>query len=184
MLQEFNFPRWLMLALNIRFKLRNFVETGTYEGRTALLASTLFEVVHTIEIDKHMYNNRAIQETKDCPKITRHLGSSVDVIPKILPSLQDKTLFYLDGHWCGEVPVTGTECPVLQELSLLANRENDIIVVDDARLFDAPVHAPLNQAEWPHIDLVVDAMKGTSNRHVIRFIDILIATPTPLFAIF
>jgi len=181
---EFNFPRWLMHALCIRFRLNNFVESGTYDGRTTIIAATVFDVVHTIEIDKHMYDNRIIKEARENPRITRHLGSSVDTLPKLLPLLQGRSLFYLDGHWCGEVPVTGTECPVMEELALLANRPDDVIVVDDARLFDAPVHAPLTQAQWPHIDLVVDTLKGNSSRCVVRFIDMLIATPTPLFAIF
>ena len=148
------------------------------------MASTVFDAVYTIEIDAHMYNNRVIPEARENKRITRYLGSSVDVLPKILPALESRSLFYLDGHWCGQVPVTGVECPVLQELSLLANRLDDVFVVDDARMFDAPVHTPHNQSHWPHIDCVVDAMKGTSNRCVIRFIDMLIATPTPLFAVF
>jgi hypothetical protein len=176
---EQNFPRWLMRSLWIRFGVRQFVETGTLEGHTAALAATMIPVVHTVEISRSMYD-KAIPECRNASNITRHLGASVDVIPVLLPSLKEPTLWYLDGHWSGIGPKLGVECPVLDELALLRNRPDDVIVVDDARLFIKPPGPPHDPAQWPIFHDVVTAMRDDV-REVQLWIDSLIATPYPLW---
>jgi len=182
MILESNLPRWLVRALTVRFEIRQFVETGTLEGHTAALVAEIIPVVHTIEISRSMYD-KATPECRKSSRITRHLGSSVDVIPQILPSLVGPTLWYLDGHWSGMGPKLGTECPVIDELVLLRFRPQDVIVIDDARLFDAPPPPPHDPAQWPSTTEVVAAARAPG-RHIARFLDSLIASPSPLFAAF
>lgn len=183
MIVESNFPRWLIRALSVRFGIRSFVETGTLEGHTAALAASIIPVVHTIEISPAMYQ-KAIPECRTNANIHRHLGSSVDVIPQILAGLPQPTLWYLDGHWSGIGKKLGPECPVLQELQYLKDRPQDVIVVDDARLFIAPPGPPHDPEQWPNMNQVIEAMRSTDgSRSVQLCIDSLIGTPYPLFAI-
>jgi len=182
MILESNFPAWLIRALAVRFSVRQFVETGTLEGHTAALAATIVHVVHTIEISPVMHK-KAIPECRNNPRLHRHLGNSVDIIPAILPQLSGPTLWYLDGHWSAIGAKLGPECPVLEELALLADRPADVIVVDDARLFIAPPGPPHNPDEWPSIDQVVAAMR-CEGRHIQLCIDSLIGSPAPLFSSF
>ena len=179
---EANFPRWLMVALSTRFSIQTFVETGTSEGWTAVLAANVFPTVHTIEVNPEFYG-RAVRDCRDNPRITRHLGLSVEHIPKILPCLTGPTLWYLDGHWSGSGRKFGPECPVLEELALLRDRPQDVVVVDDARLFDAPPGPPHDPAQWPTMDRVVEAARAPG-RHVARFLDSLIVSPAPLFCLY
>src|SRR3990172_5142748 len=157
MILEQNLPRWLIRALWIRFGIRNFVETGTLEGHTAALAAQMIPVVHTIEISKAMYL-KTIPECRSAENITRHLGNSVEVIPRL--NLAGPTLWYLDGHWSGMGPKLGIECPVVQELILLKDRRKDVIVVDDARLFIEPPGPPHDPAQWPTMPQVIAAMSS------------------------
>lgn len=180
MILESNLPRWLVRALSVRFGIRQFVETGTLEGHTAALVAEIIPVVHTIEISRSMYD-KATPECRKNPRITRHLGNSVDIIPQILPSLTGPTLWYLDGHWSGQGPKLGLECPVIDELVLLRFRPQDVIVVDDARLFDAPPPPPHDPEQWPTTTQVVAAMRAP-DRHISRFLDSLVGSPSPLFA--
>lgn len=178
---ESNFPSWLMKAIRNRFFIQWFVESGTWDGATAVVAASMFSTVHTIEISKVMFN-KALPECRIAKNLTRHLGSSVEVIPQLLPSLTGPTLWYLDGHWAGQGPKLGIECPVVQELELIRDRPQDVVVVDDARLFDAPPGPPHDPEQWPTTADVVAALRGTSNRFVVRWIDLLIASSTPLTA--
>jgi hypothetical protein len=183
MISEQNLSRWLIRALWVRFGIRQFVETGTLDGHTAALAATMIPVVHTIEISRPMYD-KAIPECRNAPNVTRHLGDSLEVIPRLLPGLTGPTLWYLDGHWPGGGPKLGPECPVLGELALLADRPQDVVVVDDARLFICPPGPPHDPAQWPAIDEVVAALRGDSDpgrRSVQLWIDTLIGTPYPLW---
>jgi hypothetical protein len=179
-MNESNLPGWVICSLRNKFSISSFVETGTLHGTTALLASSLIPNVHTIEIYPPMYE-KAMPEVKHNKNIHRYLGSSVEIIPKILPTLPGPTMFYLDGHWCGFGERLGKECPVLEELALLSDRQGDVIIIDDARLFLAPPGPPHRPEEWPTIDEVVAAAK-TGNRSVLLWFDSIIVTPAPLVA--
>lgn len=118
--------------------IRNFVETGTYLGETTAAMSQVFDCVHTIEIDKQLYE-RACTRFSTHSNIFCHHGDSAHVLPRILPQLIGPTLFWLDGHYSG--PRTGRsseyDSPILAELELLFARNivDDIILIDDARMF-------------------------------------------------
>lgn len=111
------------------YQIDTVVETGTCYGFSTQLFSLLFNEVHTIEISEDMYA-KAAHFLKHSPNVQQHLGSSGEVLAKILPSLIGKrVLFYLDAHW-------NEHWPLLSELEEISktHKDNCIIVIDDFKV--------------------------------------------------
>jgi hypothetical protein len=133
-----------------------FVETGTFHGETTRWAASHFPVVHTIERSEslHAMHSGALSRLKG---VTPHLGDSRDVLPNVVAEIGDRrAVHWLDGHWSGgETAGEGDECPVLAELACLSPRTDDIILIDDARLFLCAPPPPLDPSQWPTIGDIV-----------------------------
>lgn len=140
-----------------------FVETGTYRGDTVQLALNAgFEFVHTIEVDRGMYDKCA-ERFNGNPNVKLWFGDSVDIIPQILEELNEPATFWLDAHASG--PLSGGKyapCPLVLELESIYGKKkikftdrgsemyiektsinNHTIMVDDRRLFGTP--------EWGYV---------------------------------
>jgi len=138
--------------------IRVFVETGTFYAKTALLARTLFPIVHTVELSEHLYN-RAVQLYGGRPGLFFHLGDSRSVLPELAAALREPAWFYLDAHWFKPNPPIGpvggaaddaAGFPLWDELRALAARPfPDIVVVDDVHDFGTPKPRP----EWADVTL-------------------------------
>lgn len=170
-----------MRSLKNRFSIRNFVETGTAQGHTAIEASDMFEVVHTIENSSTMYP-RFLPELKQRRNVVLHLADSVVVLPRIVSQLEGNTVFFLDSHWVGAGEKLGPECPLLDELEVLAGRSHDVVIVDDARLFIHPPPPPHDPAQWPGINQLLAALRRIVP-HACLLADSIVATPKPLFVV-
>jgi hypothetical protein len=174
------FPYELVLKLAKAHGAVAFVETGTFQGATTSWAAQHFPVVHTVEIGVMCFIDTA-SRLAHVRNIAFHLGSSRDVLPKIVMMLNgQRAVYYLDGHWSGE----GTDgeqdqCPLLGELACLS--KDDIILIDDARLFlrdfDVPI-SPLDLAQWPTMGQVVAAIPA--GMHVQVLGDVIVVVPPSL----
>lgn len=156
-----------------------FVETGTFQGGTTRWASGHFNSVYTIEKSESIFalNNKELSKLKGVKPL---LGDSRELLPKILTEIGNrKTVFWLDGHWSGgETAGKDDECPLLGELKCLLNRKEDIILIDDARLFLSAPPLPHKPSEWPTIKEVIIALSSSGNRPFIQIIDdIIFAIP-------
>ena len=71
------------------------------------------------------------------PDIQILQGDSGLVLHDVVPSLQQQSLFWLDGHYSGGSTAKGEkECPIYGELEAILNSNlKHIILIDDARLF-------------------------------------------------
>ena len=112
-------------------------ETGTQYGDTPWLFRSHFESIYTIELSPML---AAMARTR----FRRHThikvveGDSGEKLAELLPSLQSKTLFWLDGHYSAGVTARGSsDCPIYAELRSIADLclVPYVILIDDARCF-------------------------------------------------
>jgi len=105
----------LVLQCSELFNVKSFVETGTLYGETTRWAAKTFEYVHTIELSEKLYQD-ALEKHKKFKNIHHYLGNSLDTLPRIVNTLDNSTLFWLDAHWSGGVTAKSeVECPLIAE---------------------------------------------------------------------
>lgn len=85
----------------------------------------------------------------------------------------------MDGHWSGgETAGEHDECPLLDELVCLSSRTEDIILIDDARLFLCAPPLPHNPSQWPTICDIVDVLSTSAKKPFIQIVDdVIFITP-------
>ena len=109
-------PVELLHILQENYAISTFIETGTFQGDTALWASDHFDDVYTIEFSKKIYKD-TIAKFQNRSNINFLFGDSRSRISEIIPNLHKPALFWLDSHWCGG-STYGEEdqCPLLAEI--------------------------------------------------------------------
>jgi len=171
-------PEELIIALQQRAKLADFIETGTYRGDTAAWAAAHFTRVTTVELSPE-FHATAQERFRAQPNVRTVCGHSATVLSELIPTLAGPALFWLDAHWSGaDTAGKDDECPLLAEVALLnASPESHVILVDDARLFCAPPPRPHRPELWPDLMTTVAALQDNGRRHVVLFEDVLVAVP-------
>ncbi|MCP4141939.1 MAG: hypothetical protein GY755_16965 [Chloroflexi bacterium] len=149
-----------------------FVETGTFHGGTTRWASNNFETVHTIERAESLYNLHS-KELSKIKEVIPHFGDSRDILPQIVKDIRgQRAIFWLDGHWSGgKTAGEYDECPLLDEMTCLSNCAEDIIMIDDARLFLCAPPLPHNPSQWPTIPDIVNALPASAKRSFVQIVD-------------
>ena len=176
-------PWWIIVSLRNRFYLKVFVETGAGYGDTSLAAASIFQAVHSIELDPdtHARQRPGLVGAKNA---VRHCGSSPDVLKAILPTIDKPILFYIDAHWPGGGPKHGPECPLLDELQVICSRPEvtqDILVVDNASFFLNPAPLPHDPSEWPTLDEIKECVRAVwPTSQLFVFMDVLFISNEPL----
>ena len=134
-------------------KTKYFVETGTYKGDTTMMASEHFEHVYTMEIMKALYDEsskRASDSKVD--NITFCLGDSVQILPQILPSIQDGSFFFIDAHQSGGDTGNNNKqrVPLYEELDLILNSDigPSVFIFNDLRFWEGE-----NQEVWDWVHI-------------------------------
>jgi hypothetical protein len=113
-----------------------FIETGTYIGDTIFNLEPFFQELHTIEFSHKYYYNTKNRYRGN--KINFILGDSSIVFETLLPSITDKCIFFLDGHYSGgDTGKSFKDCPLDEEITNINNlfQHDAIIIIDDFRLF-------------------------------------------------
>jgi hypothetical protein len=113
-----------------------FIETGTYNGETTFEIEPYFDKVYTIEYSEKLHNRTKSKYTGN--KIKFLLGDSSIVFETLLPTIEDKCIFFLDGHWSHcDTGKSSKDCPLEEEISHINNlfKNEAIIIIDDYRLF-------------------------------------------------
>ena len=142
-----------------------WIETGTYVGDGALAISEFAQVLHTIEPSKDL-SDSALKRVKVKNNIYLHVGTSENLLPKILETLiqdgyKDLSL-WLDGHYSGGETFLGNlETPIISELETVGRYStsfpNMSIIIDDLRCFN-PKISEYNM--YPEIQYLLDFAKA------------------------
>jgi hypothetical protein len=120
------------------------VETGTNYAHMIYAQKDHFREIYSIELDAHKAES-ARRKFVGNPKVHILEGDSGVVLPKLLPALKDRCIFWLDGH------DFNISTPVKLELEALFRdaAQEHAILIDDANWFDGrggyPTLAELQQ---------------------------------------
>jgi hypothetical protein len=114
-----------------------FIETGTYLGHTSKAAAQIgFKKIYTIEI-AHNYYDLAKTNLLQFTQVECIFGDSQIELVKILDSLNETAVFWLDGHFSGGDTGSCIDAvPLYKELELIKTHhiKNHILLIDDIRL--------------------------------------------------
>jgi hypothetical protein len=131
-----------------------FVETGTYLGHTVRAMIPEFDQIVSIELDRRLCA-RAKRRFQNVAKVRILCGDSGEVLARLLPTIKQRCLFWLDAHFSGGPTAMGDlETPIIKELNRILSRKitGDVILVDDARCFtgehDYPTIGELRDLVW------------------------------------
>jgi hypothetical protein len=171
-------PKALMLLVRDKHGADCFVETGTFEGRTAEWAASEFRRVVTIERSPRLFDV-ASALLRALTNVERVLGDSRTTLRDLAPTLTSPTVFWLDAHWSGGTTAGETdECPLLDELAAIASAPAAAFTfIDDARLFLRPPPPPHDPAAWPTLPDVIDAARAGAEQSIAVVDDIILAFP-------
>jgi hypothetical protein len=120
-----------------RHGLKTFIETGTFKGDT--LASVAETGIRSISVElSREYFDRANQRFAGVRNVELHQGDAGDVLPRIVATLQEPALFWLDGHYsAGETAHGVLASPVSAEVRCILDSpvKGHVMLIDDANEF-------------------------------------------------
>lgn len=160
-------PIELILKLKSISNYNNFIETGTYLGKTTKWASKYFNTVFTIEASFEFYKNLNFKKYLNIVSI---FGNSIDHLKF---TLNECSIIYLDAHYSGGD--TYNSYPLLDEIDIINNSNFDhIIIIDDARfclsLFTDEQYTTIS-------DLCLKFHNIKFHKYIVVFDDMIIITP-------
>lgn len=155
----------LITSVAARFSLKNFVETGTFEGEMIEAQRPFFQTIWSIELDEKLFAAARKKFAGDA--VVRLVqGDSGVKLHEVAAVLHEPALFWLDAHYSrGKTAGAAADAPIIKELSCLAPRRfSDAILIDDARLFglksDFPKLAVIRdfaRQHWPQHNFAVES---------------------------
>jgi hypothetical protein len=161
------------------FGLRTFVETGTHVGETSAWAGEQFDHVATVESYEPLFEHLRAR-FKDRPNVALHFGNSAEILREIVSGLREPALFWLDAHYSGQGTAgEAHECPVLDEIAAVDQSPYDnIVLIDDARLFFVPPPPPFKADHWPDLRTMIEALgRKAPDSYITIFEDVIIRVP-------
>jgi SAM-dependent methyltransferase len=175
-------PEELVVLIRNQLGIFTFVETGTFSGNTAFWASNEFKQVITVERSEMIFN-QTHQTYGHVKNIEFICGDSTHELNRLIPTLTQPAIFWLDSHWSGgDTFGKDEECPLLNELEAFKNaRCQHVLLIDDARLFSSPPPLPHKIEQWPTLMQITDSFNRIfQNFYVVIFEDVFICAPPEL----
>ncbi len=141
------------------FKIDVFVETGTYDGSTALRAATFFQQVYTVEFSPSIFE-QAQRKLAATSNVQIFHDSSPHFLEKIIPQCKGSILFWLDAHYSGGSTAMSTAnisdpeamTPIRNELKAIARSgvQDCVILVDDIVYFGSTIGEKDYLGDWAY----------------------------------
>jgi len=148
-----------------QYGLKVLVETGTYYGDMVEAMKAVFDRIYSIELSEALHES-CCRRFSGVPHVTLLQGDSGTEIGKLMPLIDQPTLFWLDGHYSAGVTAQGEkDTPIWEELAHLfdAPDPGHVIVIDDARCFGHDDGYPTIDelkafvlSRRPHLDITVE----------------------------
>jgi len=148
------------------------VETGTCQGRTVEDQRRNFKRIYSIELGMDLWKY-CIKRFTGFKHITILQGDSGQKLNEIVPQLDEKALFWLDGHYSAGHTARGeSDCPILAEIDAIfkGTKLNHVLLVDDARCFT-------NEGEfrdYPTINYLTKYIQAKDPRYTVKVQDDII----------
>lgn len=117
-----------------RYGLRVLVETGTYYGEMVAAMKNRFAEIYSVEFDSALAQ-RAAKKFSRSQHIHILEGDSQQLVPELLASLREPTLFWLDAGYYGWAGLQGDKQRLTSELDAILRDQRfpHVILMDDAR---------------------------------------------------
>lgn len=124
-----------------RFSLATLVETGTYLGFMVDATKGTFRRIYSIELDEALHR-RAARKFSRYDHVSILQGDSGEVLAKLLESIREPCLFWLDAHHSSGAAFKTAKgkviTPIVAELGRILSHPkaaDHVILIDDAREF-------------------------------------------------
>lgn len=131
--------QWTIQKYARRYRINNFVETGTCFGDTLNAVKKTFKNLYSIELSIELYED-AKEKFSKFKHIHLLKGDSSEVLPRVIADINEPILFWLDAHYsCGVTARGSKDTPISSELECILNHplsSQHIILIDDARDFN------------------------------------------------
>jgi len=135
-----------------------FVETGTFIGNTLIGLHQYFQKLYSIELDKGIYR-LAKKRLLEYTNVEIVHGDSAKQLPRILNSISEPAIFWLDAHYSSGVTGLGElQTPVMRELKSIFDHpvKKHHILIDDVKDFNG-----LN--DYPTVDQILNFISKYGN---------------------
>ncbi len=152
-----------------KYRVRIFIETGTYMGNMVFAVKNTFDKIYSIELKEELYE-KAKNRFLNNNHISILQGDSSKVLPEIIDHIKEPCLFWLDGHYSeGITAKDEKETPILSELQHILNHsvKDHVILIDDARCFTG-------QNDYPTIEFMQDLIRSRFPDYVFEIKDDII----------
>ncbi|RZU41349.1 hypothetical protein [Edaphobacter modestus] len=121
-----------------KFHIDTLVETGTYLGDMIFAMKDHFKKIYSIELSEELHE-RAKSAFRKYPHIHLVAGDSATAIESVLGGINERCLFWLDGHYSGGITALGdVRCPIRAEIEAILRHpiKDHVLLIDDAICFD------------------------------------------------
>jgi hypothetical protein len=150
------------------YEVKILVETGTFRGEMVYAQRKNFEKIISIELSPELFQI-AKKRFKNYKHIELICGDSGIILERIIKKINRPAVFWLDGHYSGFETAKGSlETPVKHELETILKSElNDIILIDDARMFTG-------ENDYPPIQAIKDIVLSRKSNYLLNVEDDII----------
>lgn len=150
-----------------RYRVRRFIETGTFYGAMTDAIAQLGVQVDTIELNE-VLATRARRIFYRRQNVTVHQGDSAIVLPGLLDGLKTPAVFWLDAHWSGGITARGeVDTPISSELAAILDHPcSHVVLIDDARHFTG-------KDGYPELHELIGTIAGSGRYHIEISTDII-----------
>jgi hypothetical protein len=178
-LKQVTIPYELVQSFKETFGVQTFVETGTFQGHTIEWAARYFAKCITVEGNEEFYTRTKARLGDVFKNIEFVCSESSVAIQKIVPTLTESSIFWLDAHWsCEDTFGRDVQHPLVNEVrAIVTSPHPHIIFIDDYRLLSYPYWIDRKE-EWPSLtDIIVNLQLGTFKYYSAVVGDCLVSFP-------